>query len=184
VVDRLLPADGVVRLVGGPDHRYYVEVDGDDRVLSGENMAGGASDRPWTDPADWRIELQPGAPRQDDHFLVVLTPSLGQHRLERPELAPTEGAPASYAVRTGDSTTVFVGAGTDSGGKAAAPEGALDLEIAPARSRLYLVGLPAYARFSVTLPEARIEATATGAGVALVDLSDIPHPVSARIEWR
>lgn len=75
-VDPLLPEDGLVRLLGGPDYRFYVETDGDDSDLDGANQSQGANIRPWFDAGLWRIELQPGAPRTRDRFLVVLTPDL------------------------------------------------------------------------------------------------------------
>ena len=40
-VTKLFPEDGVIRKIGGPDYRYYVEVDGDDSDLDGKNMSEG-----------------------------------------------------------------------------------------------------------------------------------------------
>jgi len=77
-VERLLPQDGIFRKVGGPDFRYYVEVDGDETKLDGVNFSEGANEKPWFDAGMWRLELQPKAPRTQDQFLVVLKPSLGE----------------------------------------------------------------------------------------------------------
>ena len=72
----LLPETGVIRKVGGADYRYYVEMDGDDSDLDGENMVEGASEKPWFDAGLWRMEIQPAAGRKKDFFLVVLEPGL------------------------------------------------------------------------------------------------------------
>ncbi len=71
-VVRLLPREAVLRKVGGPHHRYYVETDGDDSDLDGTNMDQGANERPWFDAGLWRIEIQPARPSREDRFLVVL----------------------------------------------------------------------------------------------------------------
>ena len=80
VVRRIAPDDAVIRLVGGPSHRFYVETDGDDSDLDGRDMSGGAAAKPWFDAGDWRIEIQPGKPRARDEFLVALAPSIGPAR--------------------------------------------------------------------------------------------------------
>lgn len=72
----LWPERPILRKVGGPDYRYYVEVDGDDRSLNGVNMVAGADEKPWFDAGLWRLEVQPPVPRLHDRFLVVLKPSL------------------------------------------------------------------------------------------------------------
>lgn len=84
VVQRLLPRDGLTRLVGGEQHRFYVEDDGDDSDLDGFNAVDGIKAlRPWFDVGLWRLEFQPSAPASRDHFLVVLSPSLNAYRTER-----------------------------------------------------------------------------------------------------
>ncbi|MDI6791006.1 MAG: hypothetical protein QME44_10020 [Thermodesulfobacteriota bacterium] len=77
-VERLLPKDGILRKIGGPDYRYYVETDGDETRLDGVNFTEGAKERPWFDAGMWRLELQSQVPKTQDHFLVVLKPSLGE----------------------------------------------------------------------------------------------------------
>lgn len=71
-IARLLPRDGLMRKVGGPDYRYYVETDGDDSILSGKNMDQGASEQPWYDAGLWRLEIQPETENLFDNFLVLL----------------------------------------------------------------------------------------------------------------
>lgn len=80
LVTRLLPKDAAIRLVGGPDYQYYVETDGDDSDLDGTNFVAGATNRRWFDVGRWRIEVQPGAARKHDRFLMVLAPSVGPVR--------------------------------------------------------------------------------------------------------
>ena len=101
LVRRFLPEDGRLRLVGGPDYRYYVEADGDDSDLDGRNVVEGANEKPWFDLGQWRIELQPGAARASDEFLVVLTPGLDGPPADDTELVQTDegGAAVDAAER-------------------------------------------------------------------------------------
>ncbi len=69
-VVRMLPEDAVLRKVGGPEYRFYVEPDGID--LAGRNMAEGVRDQPWYDAGLWRLEIQPQPGNRFDRFLVVL----------------------------------------------------------------------------------------------------------------
>jgi len=78
MVERLLPEDGLFRKVGGPDYRYYVEVDGDENKLDGINFIEGANEKPWYDSGMWRLEVQPKKLRTYDQFLMVLKPSIGE----------------------------------------------------------------------------------------------------------
>lgn len=71
----LLPASYTVHKVGGPNHAYYVEDDGNDADgYDGTNHAGGYTAQPHHDAGAWRIELSPKAPATFDTFLHVLTP--------------------------------------------------------------------------------------------------------------
>ena len=79
-IQRLLPKDAILRKVGGPDYKYYVEVDGDDSDLDGKNMVEGAVERPWFDYGLWRLEIQPKGHRLEDHFLMALAPRSGDER--------------------------------------------------------------------------------------------------------
>ncbi len=69
-VVRMLPEDAVLRKVGGPEYRFYVEPDGVD--LAGRNMAEGVRDQPCYDAGLWRLEIQPQPGNLFDRFLVVL----------------------------------------------------------------------------------------------------------------
>lgn len=105
-IDRIYPEDAKIRLVGGPDYQFYVESDGDDSVLDGENFSSGASLQPWFDIGMWRIEIQPGAPRIHDEFLIVLSPSLDKPRYDTVKSLVVEGAKAR-GVDTGQTVVVF-----------------------------------------------------------------------------
>jgi len=105
-IDRIYPEDAKIRLVGGPDYQYYVESDGDDTVLNGENFSGGTSTHPWFDIGMWRIEIQPGAPRISDEFLVVLSPSLNVLRQDAPQPLAITGASAK-GIETGRNVVIF-----------------------------------------------------------------------------
>ncbi|MBX3640556.1 MAG: hypothetical protein KF888_08585 [Nitrosomonas sp.] len=105
-IDRIYPEDAKIRLVGGPDYQFYVESDGDDSVLDGENFSSGASLQPWFDIGMWRIEIQPGAPRIHDEFFIVLSPSLDKPRYDTVKSLVVEGAKAR-GVDTGQTVVVF-----------------------------------------------------------------------------
>jgi len=70
----LLPAEYLVHKVGGPNHRYYVEDDGDDADGYDGSNHDDYAETPWHDYGDWRIEISPKAPATFDTFLNVLTP--------------------------------------------------------------------------------------------------------------
>lgn len=106
-VDRIYPEDAKIRLVGGPDYQFYVESDGDDTTLNGENFSAGASLHPWFDVGMWRIEIQPGAPRIEDEFLIALSPSLDRPRSDAPKPLMIKGADAK-GVETEKNIVVFL----------------------------------------------------------------------------
>lgn len=99
----LLPNDPILRKVGGPDFRYYVEADGDDLELDGVNMGEGADEKPWFDAGLWRLEIQPAAPQRRDRFLICLKPRLdgqGQVGEFTPSRLVTENAIGLFFDRT------------------------------------------------------------------------------------
>lgn len=106
LVRRLLPVDGVIRLLGGPDYRFYVETDGDDAVLNGTNMTEGVRDHPWFDTGSWRVEMQPARPSSRDQFLVALSPSLDRFRDDEANLLKVKGA--AYGARTPGKLVIFL----------------------------------------------------------------------------
>ena len=104
-IARLLPADGVVRKIGGPDYRYYVETDGDDTELDGMNMTEGANEKPWYDAGLWRIEIEPKGGRKFDNFLHLLKP--GIKRLPREFVYRPIMADGAVGVETKSTVVLF-----------------------------------------------------------------------------
>ncbi len=131
-IDRLYPEDAVIRLVGGPDYQFYVESDGDDSDLDGENFSDGVSLSPWYDVGMWRMEIQPGKPRLKDEFLIVLSPGhrgVSQDKVRAVEL----GGTATKAVQAGNYLVVFL---------ANEAHGTLQVPAITNAKRLLVVGIP------------------------------------------
>lgn len=152
-VQRLYPLDAVMRLIGGTDYRFYVETDGDETALDGANLTEGVKDAKWFDTGLWRIEVQPGKARIDDHFLVALHPRLDD-RPAAPVQAIETGQPDSRAVATDESLIVFLGPD-------ATPP--LDLMVPAAQKQLYLAGVPEGAQLRING-----QAIATEIGMKLI----------------
>jgi hypothetical protein len=160
-VDPVLPEDGRVRLVGGPDHRFYVETDGDDSDLDGRNFAEGASPEPWFDQAHWRIELQPGAARAAEEFLVALTPSLDRTR-DEPVTRVTVSGGAAVGLATPTSVVLFLNDQDRSPLTADLPAGV---------QTLYVLGLPPLEPVTLTAGGVPRTVIANEAGVLRTDMS-------------
>ncbi|MDX1655539.1 MAG: hypothetical protein R3310_10060 [Candidatus Competibacteraceae bacterium] len=169
VVQRFQPQDAVIRLVGGEDYQYYVESDGDDSDLDGENFARGAREEPWFDIGQWRIEIQPAVPRRRDVFLMVLSPSLDN---PREDLArPLDSADDNIrGVITGRSAVVFVDRGQLRRARLRLPEGI---------SQIYILGLPEL----TSLQLGPVAATVNRNGVALVDGSWLAGGEMVEMVW-
>ena len=90
LLQRLLPKDGVFRLVGGTHYRFYVETDGDERELDGHSYASGASEEKWFEPAYWRAELQSASARREHLHLASVAVSRGQFRADAAKLLSHE----------------------------------------------------------------------------------------------
>jgi len=171
-VERILPADGVIRLVGGPDYRYYVEADGDDSDLDGKNMIEGAVDRPWFDNPLWRLEIQSATPRRAVEFLVVLSPRLGSPPQGRAAPLAASGGPLA-GVKLEDEAVLFT-----------TPESSELTPLLPGGiRRLWLVGLPPLARVALDAPGLTREVRASGGGVALLELDPLTSGRTV-ISWR
>ncbi len=162
-VDRIYPDDAKLRLVGGPDYQYYVESDGDDAVLDGENFSAGASLHPWFDVGMWRIEIQPGAPRIEDEFLIALSPSLDKPRSDVPKPLAIKGADAK-GVETEQNVVVFIKALTHG-----------EIEVTTSGSNqtqrtLYVFGIPVGMHTQITLHGKTQTTTVNSEGVLAVSL--------------
>lgn len=160
VVRRFGPDDAVIRLVGGPGHRFYVETDGDDSVLDGRNMSGGAVAKPWFDGGDWRLEIQPRAARLRDQFLVALAPGIGPARLDAVEkVVLAEGS--ARALATQGAVVVFTDERATGEIAFAAPGG---------QRRVYLIGARPGIRVTLTTGGVRRDATAAGFAPVVFDV--------------
>lgn len=162
-VERLYPENAVMRLVGGPDYRYYVETDADETALDGSNFSAGASDAAWFDQGHWRIEIQPQTARLEDEFLVVLTPALDAPRPAVATALTVDGP--GRGVLT-DTATLFI----------SDPDAGQVAVTLPQAATVRVVGLPPQA----TLIVGSAETAASAAGVAVLPLS--AGPVTLR--WR
>ncbi len=81
----LLPAQHTLKLVGGEGHAF--EVDG---YNYDEGVQAKLARRKDAEPGQWRIELSPAADQLEDHFLVVMLPSLAG-QIPRHEITRLEG---------------------------------------------------------------------------------------------
>ena len=79
-VATMLPRRSLRRLAGGKGYAYYVETDADESTLDGRNFADGAEEKPWFNLGRWRVEIQSATPAPTQHFLIALSPSLGEDR--------------------------------------------------------------------------------------------------------
>ncbi len=159
----LLPEQARIRLVGGPDHKYYVETDGDDNELNGRNMSQGARSSPWFDDANWRLELQPAKPARKDEFLVALTPRLGHEPRLKPRLLQNDGY--GVGIQSGEDLLWILKDGWR--------QQKYSLPIRRTPQRISLVGLPVGESLILTLGNYRRKLTAAHSSVVLV-LDGIP----------
>lgn len=173
LVQRLLPAEGLTRLVGGERHRFYVEADGDDGVLDGFNAEEGVGTlQPWFDTGLWRLEFQPARPAARDHFLVVLSPSLERPRTDPAALLRiTRGEGQGVALSR--ALVVFVDR---------AATRALAFSRPGPQQTLYLLGLPPLALVRVTADGQTAAVQANASGVLAAGLPGLPGG-AVRVEW-
>lgn len=171
-VDTLYPRESITRLIGGPDYQYYVETDGDDSQLDGRNMVEGVNRKPWFEDALWRVEIQPAKPRSEDHFLTVLTPSLGEFKEVDPERLET-GSERIYGARTQGNLVLFVDGREPQGVSVATKRG---------DDALYLVGITPGTRVTLVLDGAETGYTADDAGMAIIPINDTARD-NIRLSW-
>lgn len=172
-VQRIYPAGAVMRLVGGADYRYYVEVDGDDSDLDGRSFAAGASYEKWFDVGNWRIEIQPARQQKIAEFLVALTPSLGVPRVERlSETAVEEGK--GSGVVSGNSAVVFVPFERDR---------RLVLNLKDEVRILFLCGVPPLGKVTVTMGNSRVTEAANSAGVVRLVVPIVTGSRKVTLSW-
>lgn len=163
LVNTIAPREAKVRLIGGQDFQFYVESDGDDSDLDGANMAEGAKFSPWFDTGMWRIEIQPVAARQDDHFLVALSPSLDVFRNDAARSLDVESDGVN-AAQTASSLVMFVDRRTS---------GPIEFYRNVQQKKLCIMGLPANRAVRIASATNSITANVNSQGVLVVPISDI-----------
>lgn len=74
---------GFLQLIGGYDYKFYVETDGDDTTLDGQNFGNGLSEKKYNQAANWRLEIV--SEQADKHrTLTILQPSLHVYKEDKP----------------------------------------------------------------------------------------------------
>lgn len=172
-LDRFYPEDAVMRTVGGPHYQYYVETDGDDSTLDGHNYSEGAANKPWFDNGQWRIEIQPGASRHLDTFLVALSPSLAQPRNDRLTALSTT-SDHLHGIISERSLTLFIN--TDDQSEA-------HLQLPGERKSMLVAGLPARAEVELFSGVDSRKVVASANGIAIIDLNGFGE-AEATLNWR
>lgn len=87
-----------VRLIGGPDYKFYVEVDGDDSDLDGENFFNGLTEQQVSDAPSWRFEVN-GVKQSALEFITVHRPSLGSYSSETTKTLTLKSGLKAYALK-------------------------------------------------------------------------------------
>lgn len=167
---RHLPDDGVARFVGGPDYQYYVETDGDDSDLDGDNVNQGAVNKPWFDVGNWRIEIQPQGNRLEDEFLVELLPSLKTERVDGSAFINAKGE--ARVLVTTEYLLVFV----------SQHRGSTEFTVPRGIKRLLVVGLQDDAPISMTMQNKSHQFHASSEGTLFLE-EDISKDTKLRISW-
>lgn len=156
-VFRHLPVDGITRLVGGPDYQYYVETDGDDSDLDGDNFNQGAVDKPWFDIGMWRIEIQPQVAKLEDEFLIELLPSLKGHRSDVSTIIKSIGK--TKTVKTDNMLVGFI----------SQKQGSFELKIPSKTEQVLLVGFQSNSPITWNLSDESTSMTASEEGVLFLN---------------
>lgn len=175
LIDRIYPIDGVIRLVGGPDYQYYVESDGDDTELNGENFSQGASDKPWFDVGNWRIEIQPRLLQQEDEFIVALSPSLNQPRLSQVN-SMTVLTSNAKGVITDQSMVVFINRGVEK-------EARFMIPVRTKVSKLFVVGLSELEKVELRIGNQHFTETVNINGMLQINLTVLQKASEAKLSW-
>jgi len=113
-VQALLPDESRWLLVGGPNHRFYVETDGDQSDgFDGINAGKRFNKRSYFDAGNWRAELEPTQPNESHDFLVAMAVGTAEAP-PRQEAAVVGRGPRYVACQVGQTIVIFADlAGTD-----------------------------------------------------------------------
>jgi hypothetical protein len=93
-----------IRLIGGEGYQFYVEVDGDDSVLNGENFDQGLTRIQIAKAAKWRFEIN-ALRKEKQEIITVHRPSLTHYRENYTQVKPLFNGVKSY--RFEDVVVVF-----------------------------------------------------------------------------
>ena len=169
-VVRLLPARAMLRKVGGPEYRFFVNSEGID--LAGRNMAEGVKDQPWFDTGLWRLEIQPQSGNLFDRFLVVL--QVGAAEQFRPVSCQSIEGDQIVGACLPNHVVLFGKKGTWKGTATyTVPEG-------EARTNI-LVDLPPNRPVHITAGEQTISMKSSPEGMVTFDLDAQPRPVRVTV---
>lgn len=74
--DVVWPLDPVLQTIGGPNYQYYVDIDGNDNTLDGQNMTQGSKSDGFYELPLWRIELKQARQSKVYNALLLMQPRL------------------------------------------------------------------------------------------------------------
>ncbi len=154
----IYPEKPVVRFVGGGDYQYYVEDDADESDLNGHNYNQGAVSEPWFDEGFWRIELQPSHMAMDDHFLVVLSPTLDSPSRRR-NMTPLNIQGKAYGLQSEDFAVIFLENSHQN----------LSFEIKKLQQKVYIVGCRPLQKMTVDIGRKPIVLQANSSGIVVIE---------------
>lgn len=160
-VQKIYPENAKIRVVGGKDYQYYVEIDSDEKEFDGINYLKGSIIKPWFDVGFWRLEIQPEFPHLVDDFLVVLTPSIGLRNIDHIKNVITLTGNAKAITMYDKKTIVFISDTEDR---------KLEMLLTGNEKELYFMGLPANIDVKLKSTNYEISINSNANGVAKLSL--------------
>lgn len=99
-----------VYLIGGDDYKFYVETDGDDSILNGDNFSGGLNKKKIKRAPSWRFEINLPTDKKTHQITTVHRPSLEHYRADRTQEYALEN---NQKLRQFGSLGIILSSGTD-----------------------------------------------------------------------
>ena len=84
-----------IRIIGGKGYQFYVEVDGDDSVLNGENFEQGLTQIQIAKAANWRFEIN-AQRKEKQEIITIHRPSLTHYREKQTQVRALFDGVKSY----------------------------------------------------------------------------------------
>jgi hypothetical protein len=84
-----------IRIIGGKGYQFYVEVDGDDSVLNGENFDQGLTQIQIAKAAKWRFEIN-AQRKEKQEIITIHRPSLTHYREKQTQVRALFDGVKSY----------------------------------------------------------------------------------------